>query len=107
MDDRASHSAGEADPPVPRRPCPAMNEAIGQVLSFGVGVAVSPLPIVAVVLMLATPRARTNGPAFLLGWIVGLGLVGTIVLLASSGADASEDGAPATWVGVLKLVLGV
>jgi threonine/homoserine/homoserine lactone efflux protein len=84
-----------------------MKEAIGQVLSLGIGVAVSPIPIIAVVLMLATPRARANGPAFVLGWIVGLAIVGTVVLLVSGGADASSDGEPATWVGVLKLVLGV
>ncbi len=83
-----------------------MTEAIGQVLSLGIGVALSPLPVIAVVLMLATPRARTNGPAFVLGWIVGLALVGTIVLLLSSGAGASEAGKPATWVSVLELVLG-
>ena len=47
-----------------------MGEAIGQLLPFAVGVAISPLPIVAVVLMLVTPRARSNGPAFLAGWIV-------------------------------------
>jgi threonine/homoserine/homoserine lactone efflux protein len=84
-----------------------VGEAIGQVLSFGVGVAISPLPIVAVVLMLATPRGRANGPAFVLGWIVGLSLVGTVVLLLSSGASASDGGAPATWVSWLKIVLGV
>ena len=84
-----------------------MGQAIGQVLSFGVGVALSPLPIVAVVLMLATPRGRTNGPAFLLGWLVGLVVVGTVVLLVASGASASDGGAPASWVGWLKLVLGV
>jgi threonine/homoserine/homoserine lactone efflux protein len=84
-----------------------MGEAIGQVLSFGVGVALSPIPIIAVVLMLATPRGARNGPAFLLGWIVGLGVVGTIVLLVSSGASASEDGSPATWTSILKLVLGL
>jgi threonine/homoserine/homoserine lactone efflux protein len=84
-----------------------VGEAIGQVLSFGVGVALSPLPIVAVVLMLATPRGRVNGPAFLLGWVVGLAVVGAVVLLAASGASASDDGAPATWVSWLKLGLGV
>ena len=68
--------------------------------------AISPLPIVAVVLMLATPRARLNGPAFVLGWIVGLSLVGTVVLLVSSGASASDSGQPATWVNWLKIVLG-
>lgn len=84
-----------------------MAEAIGQVLSLGVGVALSPVPIIAVVLMLGTPRARANGPAFVLGWVIGLTLAGTVILLVSSGADASDEGDPANWVGVLKIVLGV
>ena len=84
-----------------------MGEAIGQVLSFGVGVALSPVPIIAVVLMLGTPRARANGPAFLLGWITGLAIVGATVLVASSGGNASESGEPADWVGGLKIGLGV
>lgn len=84
-----------------------MSEAIGQVLSLGVGVALSPIPIVGVVLMLGTPRARTNGPAFVAGWIAGLAGVGAIVLVLSSGGGASDDGQPASWVAVLKLALGV
>jgi threonine/homoserine/homoserine lactone efflux protein len=84
-----------------------MAEAIGQVLSFGVGVAISPVPIIAVVLMLGTARGRVNGPVFLLGWVLGLAVVGTIVLVAAGGAGATEEQEPATWVGVLKLVLGV
>jgi threonine/homoserine/homoserine lactone efflux protein len=83
-----------------------MAQAIGQILPFAVGVAVSPIPIIGVVLMLATPRARANGPAFLLGWVAGLAILGTVVLLISSGASASSQGSPATWVGVLKIVLG-
>jgi threonine/homoserine/homoserine lactone efflux protein len=84
-----------------------VGQAIGQVLSLGIGVALSPVPIIAVVLMLGTPRARVNGPAFVLGWVLGLVLVGTLALLAASGADASEQGEPATWVDIVKLVLGV
>jgi threonine/homoserine/homoserine lactone efflux protein len=84
-----------------------MGAAIGQVLSFGVGVSLSPIPIVGVVLMLGTPRARANGLSFLAGWIGGLAVVGTVVLLVSSGAEASEGGQPADWVNVLKIVLGV
>jgi threonine/homoserine/homoserine lactone efflux protein len=84
-----------------------MGQAIGQVLAFGVGVALSPAPIIAVVLMLATPKGSVNGPAFLAGWVVGLAVVGTIVLLVSSGASASTQGGPATWVSILKLALGV
>jgi threonine/homoserine/homoserine lactone efflux protein len=84
-----------------------VGQAIGQMLPSAVGVAVSPLPIVAVVLMLVTPRGRVNGPAFILGWWLGLAVVGAIVLSISSGANASDDGEPATWVSVLKLVLGL
>ena len=84
-----------------------MTDAIGQVLLFGVAVALVPIPIIGVVLMLGSPRARSNGPAFIVGWIAGLALAGTIVLLISNGADASEEGGPADWVNVLKLVLGV
>src|SRR3954454_10090690 len=75
-----------------------MGEAIGQVLPLAVGVAVSPVRIVAVVLMLVTPRARVNGPAFVVGWIVGLGIVGAIVLGVADPAGATSDGQPATWV---------
>lgn len=84
-----------------------MGEAIGQELAFAVGIALSPIPIVGVILMLATPRGRANGLAFVGGWVVGLAGLGTIVLLVSGGAGASERGAPADWVGVVKLVLGV
>lgn len=84
-----------------------MGEAIGQILSYGVAVALSPFPVIGVVLMLATPRARSNGPALLLGWVLGLALVGTIVLLVSGGAGPAEQGQPADWVSALDLALGV
>ena len=84
-----------------------MGQAIGQIVSFGVGVALSPVPIIAVVLMLATPKGRTNGLAFLAGWIVGIAVLGTIVLLIAGGASASKHGTPATWVSIVKIVLGV
>ena len=84
-----------------------MGDVIGQILSFAVGVAVSPVPVIAVVLMLTTDRGRVNGPAFVLGWIAGLALAGTAILLLAGQADASDGGEPATWVGVLKLMLGL
>jgi Sap, sulfolipid-1-addressing protein len=84
-----------------------MGEAIGQLLPFAVGVAVSPMPIVAVVLMLVTRRARTNGPAFLVGWIAGIAILGAILLAIAGPASASDDGRPAAWVDWLKLVLGL
>lgn len=82
-----------------------MGDAIGQVVPFGVGVALSPAAIIAVVLMLTTPRGSVNGPLFLVGWMAGLATVGTIVLLGAGGADASTGGAPADWVSVLRILL--
>ena len=84
-----------------------MGQAIGQVLAFGVGVSLSPLAIIAVVLMLGDPKGRVNGLAFLAGWVLGLAVVGTLVLIAADGADASDNGAPANWVSILKIGLGV
>jgi threonine/homoserine/homoserine lactone efflux protein len=85
-----------------------VGQAIGQVLAFGIGVTLSPVPIIAVVLMLATPRGRVDGPAFLAGWVTGLAVAGTILLLLAGGAGASQSGgAPATWVSVVKILLGV
>jgi hypothetical protein len=84
-----------------------MGQAIGNVLPMAVGVAISPVPIIAIVLMLGTPRARTNGPAFAVGWLAGLTIVGTIVLVLANGNATSDTGGPATWASVLKLVFGV
>jgi threonine/homoserine/homoserine lactone efflux protein len=83
-----------------------MGEAIGDLLPAAVGVAISPLPIVAVVLMLVSARGRANGPVFLLGWVIGVAGAGGMVLLIANGADAQEDGQPADWVSWLKLALG-
>jgi threonine/homoserine/homoserine lactone efflux protein len=84
-----------------------MGQAIGGSLPLAVGVALSPAAIIAVVLMLTTGRARVNGPAFVLGWLIGLAVIGGIVLAVAKPADASSSGAPATWVSWLKIVLGV
>lgn len=85
-----------------------MGDAIGQMLASAVGIAISPLPLIAVVLMLATPKGRTNGIAFTAGWVVSLAVVVTVVVLAGSGADASGgDDGPAAWTLWLKLALGV
>jgi threonine/homoserine/homoserine lactone efflux protein len=84
-----------------------MGEAIGEMLPIAVVVALTPTAIIAIVLMLVTPRGRANGPAFLVGWFFAVLVVGAIALALASPADPSSDGGPATWVSVLKLVLGL
>jgi threonine/homoserine/homoserine lactone efflux protein len=83
-----------------------LGEAIGDLLPSAVGVALSPVPIVAVILMLGTPKARANGPAFALGWVVGLAVVSVVVLLVAGGAD--DPGSDTSdVVDVVKVLLGV
>lgn len=86
-----------------------MGQAIGEILPLAVAVAISPVPIIAIVLMLSSQKARGNGLSFLAGWIIGLFGLGIIVLLVAdaSGASGDNGSAPATWVGWLLLVLGL
>jgi hypothetical protein len=44
-----------------------LTEAIGDLLPSAIGVAISPVPIIAVILMLGTPNARATGAAFAAG----------------------------------------
>lgn len=80
-----------------------MGVAIGQALGFAVGVAISPAPIIAVILMLFSKRAGSNSVAFLVGWLSGLAPVSGIVLVIGlGGSNGNSDGG-----GWLKLVVGV
>jgi threonine/homoserine/homoserine lactone efflux protein len=83
----------------------SLGDVVGQYLGYAIGIAVSPVPIAALLLMLVTRKARTHAPLFLLGWILGIGIVGTVVLLIP-GLEASQ-GEPSTATGIVKAVLGV
>jgi hypothetical protein len=81
-----------------------MGAAIGAILASAVGVAISPVPIIAVILMLFSGAATRNSVAFLVGWIVGLLGAGMVVL--GVGFAENEDG-PTTVGGVIKILIGV
>jgi threonine/homoserine/homoserine lactone efflux protein len=84
-----------------------LGQAIGDLLAFAIGVAISPVPIIAIILMLLSSRAGANSTAFLAGWVVGVA-GGSVVLLALSGLiGTTSDGAPSTTSSVIKLVFGV
>ena len=58
-----------------------MADAFGASLPLAISIAVSPFPIVAMVLILGTPRAPRSGPAFVTGWVVGIFALGGVGLL--------------------------
>ncbi len=84
-----------------------VKEAIGAVLAFAVGVGVSPIPLIAVILMLFTERSRVNGPLFLVGWVLGLSVVagGAYLLAAAIGLGNDPEGTQG--VAWAKVALGV
>lgn len=84
-----------------------IGQAIAEVLAFGVGVALSPLAVVAVVVMLVSRDGIRPAWAFGGAWVLSLGLVSTVVLLVADGADPSTNGAPASWVSVVKIAVGL
>jgi hypothetical protein len=84
-----------------------MGQGISEILTFAVGVAISPVPIIAVTLMLFSQRARVNGPVFLLGWLVALAIVSGVVYALADQADAATDSTASDAVAWGKIVLGV
>jgi len=83
-----------------------LSQAIGNLLPFAVAVALSPIPIVGVVVVLGTPKARTNGPAFAVGWLLGLTVVMTAVLVFANGSD-QPDSTASNAASVAVLALGL
>jgi hypothetical protein len=79
---------------------------IGDLLPVALGVALSPVPIIAVILMLLAPHAKASSVAFLVGWMFGISFVVVVATLVVDPADDSDAGGSSTFVSVLKVVLG-
>ena len=73
-----------------------MGQAIGQMLTMAVGVALSPIPIIASVLLVSSPRGRVNGPAFVLGCVASTVVIGGILIAVGVGSGTSDSGGPST-----------
>jgi hypothetical protein len=83
-----------------------MGQGVSEVLTFAVGVAISPVPIIAVILMLFSQRARVNGPVFLFGWVAALALVSGAVYAVSDQSDVATSSDASDGVSWAKIVLG-
>lgn len=85
-----------------------MNGVIGDLLPLALGVAISPVPIIATILMLLAPQARGTSIGFLVGWVAGIVVAVTVfeVIAATAGLDdgSSSSSSTTAWI---KIVLGV
>jgi threonine/homoserine/homoserine lactone efflux protein len=83
-----------------------MGSVIGDILPVALGVAISPVPVIAVILMLLAPRARSASVGFMVGWVVGVTVVVMVVTLLVQPSGSSDPSDPSTVAGVLLLLLG-
>lgn len=83
-----------------------MGSVIGDILTPALGVAISPIPIIAAILMLLSPKARVTGTGFLLGWVLGIVVAVTVFTLLSSILPAEDADASQPIKGVVQLILG-
>ena len=84
-----------------------MGAVIGETLPLALGIAISPIPIIAAILMLLSPKARVTSVGFLLGWVVGIVVAVTVFTLLSAIIPAADPDASKPIQGVIQLVLGV
>lgn len=85
-----------------------MNGVLGDIAPFAIAVTISPIPIVAEILLLFTRKPTANAGAFVAGFVLGVaGVLAALVVVASSvDLSGSGDGASST-ASVLRIVLGV
>ena len=83
-----------------------MGQVIGDILPLAIGVAISPIPIIAAILMLLSPKAKGTSVGFLLGWVAGIVVAVTLFTLLSSVIPATDDTAAKPVQGVIPLLLG-
>jgi threonine/homoserine/homoserine lactone efflux protein len=89
-----------------------MGAVIGEILPLAIGIAVSPVPIIAAILMLFSKRAATTSAGFLIGWVLGI-VVATAIFTTLAGTlqTGGEPSAAASWIkiglGALLLLVGI
>ncbi|WP_285113678.1 GAP family protein [Leifsonia sp. fls2-241-R2A-40a] len=84
-----------------------MGSAIGDVLPLAVGIAISPIPIIAAILMLLSPKARGTSVGFLIGWVLGIVVAVVVFTLLSALIPKSDPDASRPIAGIIQIILGL
>lgn len=85
-----------------------MEKHIADILPYATAVALSPMPVAALILMLLSKRARINSVAFTVGWIVGLAALVFLALYVIGLSDQEVRHATGYSVKTLiDIVLGI
>ena len=84
-----------------------MGAVIGDILPLALGIAISPIPIIAAILMLLSPKAKGTSVGFLLGWVLGIVVAVVVFTLLASVIPEQDPDAAKPISGVIKILLGV
>ncbi len=82
-----------------------MEQVISEAAPLAIGVALSPIPIAAVIVMLSTANARANASAFVVAWVLGILAVG-LTVFAIPGLETNR-GDPTKLSGAIRCALGL
>jgi len=74
---------------------------------IGLAVTLDPLPLTAFLFVLPSRRGTVKGAAYVFGWLVSLGIVVTITVLATGNNPPKPATAPSLAALAVKIVLGV
>jgi threonine/homoserine/homoserine lactone efflux protein len=83
-----------------------MGPALGDVLPLAAAIALFPIPVLAVILMLFSPRASTNVPGFLAGWLTGLLAILVVTALLTTGVEEAADEDAVETIGWIRIIIG-
>jgi threonine/homoserine/homoserine lactone efflux protein len=84
-----------------------VQDAFGTVALLGLGIALSPVPILATILLLSTYEARSNGLGYAAGFLIGLTVLAIVVAWFTRVFGSSPHSMPSHGVVVGTLVMGL
>jgi hypothetical protein len=84
-----------------------MIRLLSEIFPYAIGIAISPVPIITVILSLFSVKAKWNGPAFVIGWALGILVVCIPILLFTDPPELDSSAAPSRNASVIRLGLGI
>jgi hypothetical protein len=83
-----------------------MGNTFMNMLPYALGIAVSPVPMITVILTLFSLKPGLNGASFLLGWAMGIALPAMVVMMLAINEGIENDGPPSQSASVLRIFGG-
>jgi hypothetical protein len=83
-----------------------MNGVIGTLLPLAIAVTISPIPIIAEILLLFTKKPVANAAAYLAGFVVGVGVILGVLVVVANAINLTKSG-PSKGAATVQLVLGI